>query len=673
MFRKLFRLTKGAWGYLLLKVLMNLLVTGLYVTQALMAAKVIASVFAAAPLRDYVFPLALIAAVMALRVLLLWGIETYGKIAAAKIKEHIRVKLFNHLFKLGPAYMNEERTGKLQSIFTDGVEAMEVFLVDYIPQLLVTAFGVLALLSFVLSLDAAVGVIVLAGVLLTLIVPLFGDFLAAKIAGNHWEAYGNLGAQFIDALQGMTTLKIFNANESKAWELDNDSRLLFAQSMKRLKLELSSAALMGLATAAGTSLSVGIAAWRVASGLLDPAGLFVILFLAAECFRPLNDLAAFHHQSFLGVSAANRMFDFVESIPAVSNSGTEQFVRESASPPALSFSGVSFSYLAGSRPALHELSFSIPAGSNAAFAGKSGAGKSTVVNLLLRFFDPEAGAILIDGKDIRSYDIESWRKQIAVVFQDTYLFYGTVSENLRLAKPNATRGELERAATLAGAHAFISALHGGYETLIGERGARLSGGERQRIAIARAILKDTPVLVLDEATSNVDAANERVIQEGLSQLMEGRTTLVIAHRISTIRKHYGCVTARIVNWYVHRKFRRTRCYEKKIFIDSGFYKTVYVHRKQDGGYMARCSYRRWRSTVHDLYGGAGCLCGITGRYRAVCRENRRTADCPGDYGHPAFRAVLCGSILCSPGGLWHPRRFARPGVSRNRTCRPGVS
>jgi ATP-binding cassette subfamily B protein len=473
---------------------------------------------------------------MAVRVLLLWGIETYGKIAAAKIKEHIRIKLFNHLFKLGPAYMNEERTGKLQSIFTDGVEAMEVFLVDYIPQLLVTAFGVLALLGFVFSLDAAVGIIVLAGVSLTLIIPLIGDFLSAKIAGNHWEAYGNLGAQFIDALQGMTTLKIFNASENKARELDSDSRILFRQSMKRLKLELTNAALMGLATAAGTSLSVGIGAWRVASGLLDPAGLFVILFLAAECFRPLNDLTAFYHQSFLGVSAANRMFDFLETIPSVSASGMEQFVRESSTPPALSFNGVTFSYLDGSRPALHEVRFNIPAGSNAAFAGKSGAGKSTIVNLLLRFFDPEAGTILVDGKDIRSFDIENWRWQIAVVFQDTYLFYGTVSENLRLAKQNATQQELEQAAVLAGAHGFISALSDGYETLIGERGVRLSGGERQRIAIARAILKDAPVLFFDEATSNVDAASERVIQEGLSQLMKGRTTLVIAHRLSTIQE-----------------------------------------------------------------------------------------------------------------------------------------
>jgi ATP-binding cassette subfamily B protein len=305
--------------------------------------------------------------------------------------------------------------------------------------------------------------------------------------------------------------------------------------MKRLKFELTSSALTELATVAGTSLSVGVGAWRVASGLLDPAGLFVTLFLAGECLRPLHDLTAFHHQSFLGVSAANRMFDFLETAAPVSASGTEQFVRESSTPPGLSFNGVTFSYLDGSRPALHEVSFSVPAGSNAAFAGKSGAGKSTLVNLLLRFFDPETGAILVDGKDILSFDIENWRRQIAVVFQDTYLFYGTVSENLRLANPNAALQELERAAVLAGAHGFISALPDGYETLIGERGARLSGGERQRIAIARAILKDAPILVFDEATSNVDAASERVIQEGFSELMKGRTTLVIAHRLSTIQ------------------------------------------------------------------------------------------------------------------------------------------
>jgi ATP-binding cassette subfamily B protein len=370
--------------------------------------------FSAAALAEYALPLSLIAVMMGLRVLLLWGGEAYGKIAASKIKERIRVNLFSHLFTLGPAYAGEERTGNLQSIFTDGVEAMEVFLVDYIPQLLVTILGLLVMLGYILTLDMVVGVIVLAGVSFTLIIPLIWDFLTAKIAGNHWDAYGNLGAQFIDALQGIATLKTFNASESKELELDGDSRSLFRQSMKRLKLELTSSAIMGFAAAAGTSLSVGIAAWRAAAGLLASADLFVILFLAGECFRPLNDLTAYYHQSFLGMSAAKRMFDFLEAASAVSDSGTKKFTETPGKPPAISFSGVSFSYLDGSRSALRDVSFTVQAGASVALAGKSGAGKSTVVNLLLRFFDPQAGTILVDGKNIGSLDIEDWRKRIAV-------------------------------------------------------------------------------------------------------------------------------------------------------------------------------------------------------------------------------------------------------------------
>lgn len=520
---------------MLLKVFANLFVTGTYITQAFMLAKVIALVFAAAPFMDCMAPVMLLGAMIALRVLLLWGSETYGKIAAAKIKERIRVNLFYHLFELGPAYMNEERTGKLQTIFTDGVEAMEVFLVDFIPQLLVTAFGVLALLGYILTLDAAAGLIVAAGVSLTLIIPLIWDFITAKIAGNHWEAYGNLGAQFIDALQGMTTLKLFNASDGKERELSEDSGSLFKHSMRRLRSELAGSAIMTFSAAVGTSLSVGAGAWRVASGLLAPGSLFIILFLAVECFRPINNLNEYHHQSFLGISAAARMFSFLEATPIARSLQPKETAPNQDGAPGISFDDVSFAYLGGSRPALRNVSFTVPQGSIAAFAGRSGAGKSTIVNLMLRFFDPQDGAVRVNGQAIDSFDLEQWREQIAVVFQDTFLFYGTVSENLRLAKPDATEEELKRAAALAGADGFIAAFPEGYDTMIGERGARLSGGERQRIAIARAILKDAPILILDEATSNVDAASERIIQEGLSQLMKGRTTLVIAHRLSTIQ------------------------------------------------------------------------------------------------------------------------------------------
>jgi ATP-binding cassette subfamily B protein len=202
---------------------------------------------------------------------------------------------------------------------------------------------------------------------------------------------------------------------------------------------------------------------------------------------------------------------------------------------AVRFEAVTFGYRPG-KPALHELTFDVPAGTRVAIVGHSGSGKSTALALLLRLYDPDSGRILIDGHDIRDVTLESLRRNIGVVFQHATLFQRSIADNLRIGKPDATDEELERAARLAQAHDFIAALPEGYATLLGERGARLSGGERQRLAIARAILKDPPILLMDEATSALDARTEARLQEALEAVMRGRTVFIIAHRLSTIRK-----------------------------------------------------------------------------------------------------------------------------------------
>jgi thiol reductant ABC exporter CydC subunit len=260
------------------------------------------------------------------------------------------------------------------------------------------------------------------------------------------------------------------------------------------------------------------------------------LLLGAEVFRPMRELIVLYHQGFLAMAAAEGIFALMDTPIEVRGGNSEEVPGLPAGflEPEIRFENVTFGYHNGLRPALYDVSFTLRKGEKLGIVGPSGAGKSTLVSLMLRFFDPQKGRILLGGRDLCDLSLGFLRRHIAVVAQDTYLFYGTVAENLRLARPQAMQHEIEAAARAANAHDFIMALPDGYDTVVGERGARLSGGERQRVAIARALLKDARILVLDEALSSVDAQNEVLIQEALDRLMAGRTTLIIAHRLSSV-------------------------------------------------------------------------------------------------------------------------------------------
>ncbi len=268
--------------------------------------------------------------------------------------------------------------------------------------------------------------------------------------------------------------------------------------------------------------------------------LLIVLMAGTEVFRPLRDLRMVLHQGMLGQSAAagiNELFAAEPLVPPSSVSlAPPQSLAQANVPlvPTIAFEDVRFSY-PGGRGAAHDgLSFTVGAGEKIGIVGPSGSGKSSVARLLLRLFDPQQGRVLIGGRDLKALDPEAVRRMIAVVHQDTYLFYGTVEENLRLGKPDADQDEIEAAARDANAHEFISLLPQGYQTMIGERGVMLSGGQRQRLAIARALLRDAPILILDEALSSVDAENEAVIQQAIDRLSAGRTTLILAHRLSSV-------------------------------------------------------------------------------------------------------------------------------------------
>jgi ABC-type multidrug transport system fused ATPase/permease subunit len=286
----------------------------------------------------------------------------------------------------------------------------------------------------------------------------------------------------------------------------------------------------------GAAAAISVGALEVAAGRLSVPALFVILMLPFAFFRPFSELSYYWHVGVNGLSASKRIGQLLSQTPEV----VERAVPPSPSAtmtraPNLSFDRVTFAYSLGERPALRDFSLLVAPGETVAIVGPSGAGKSTAVALLLRFFDPLSGRILLDGRDLRAWPLAEVRRAISVVSQDAYLFHGTIADNIRLARPGATDAEVHAAARAANIHGFVSSLPGGYETLVAERGTTLSGGQRQRVAIARALLKDAPVLVLDEPTSNVDSASEAAIQDSLEGLADGRTTLIIAHRISTVR------------------------------------------------------------------------------------------------------------------------------------------
>ena len=540
---RLASLTKGVRGRIVLAALFGLGAVTTGVARLSLSGTAVAMVFEQKPFMEILVILLGVLLLPMLRIVFTMAQQFIAHETAAKMKVKLRTALYKHLLRLGPGFTQKQRTGDVVVKAVDSVEQLETFFGRYLPQLVVAGIAPIGILIFMTILDWHSAIIFLVFAGLTYVAPTFFRRATYRASGGRWQANRKLSADFIDAIQGLATLKIFGRSTDWGRMLADRARALSTSTMKVLGINIAAGGVSMLFMSLGAALVLAWGAVRVDQGTLELTPLMIVLFLGVEIFRPLRELNQLYHTGLLGTSSAIGMFSLLDEEPevldaadraAADGSAATTVVNEATLEPSVAFEDITFTYEQGDRPALEDVSFTVPAGSTLGIVGPSGAGKTTVTNLLLRFFDPQSGRILLGGHDLRDIPLDALRRQVSIVAQDTYLFHGTVLENIRLARPDASDEEVLAAAQAANAHEFIPRLLSGYHTIIGERGQKLSGGQRQRLAIARAILKDAPILILDEATSHVDSGNEAVIQEALERLMQNRTTIVIAHRLSTV-------------------------------------------------------------------------------------------------------------------------------------------
>jgi ATP-binding cassette subfamily C protein CydCD len=532
---RLWGFTQGVRLRILWSVAIGLVSVGLGVARLALLGWLIAQVFAGRALAELVPAIGLIAGVMLLR-----GVAEYFRVmvaheTASRVQARLRRTIYDRIATLGPGTVGRRRSGALTLSLIDGVEQLEVYFGQFLPQFLIALLTPILIFAAIAFVDLPVAAVMLAFALIALFAPALWHRHETGSSLQLRQVYADFAAEFLDSVQGLATLKAFGQSKSRAAVLETKARSLFRSTMRVLATNVLARGITDSAIACGAAAALALGAWRVDSGAMALSALLVILMLGVEIFRPMRELRSVLHQGMVGLSAAQGIYQVLDDQPEVADAPAAVLDRPLA--PTIAFDGVRFRY-PGTRRTIHEaLSFEAVAGERIGLVGPSGGGKSSIVRLLLRFYDPEGGVIRLGGHSLRDLSFDQIRSMISVVNQDTFLFHGTVEDNIRMGRPQATEEEVQAAARAANIHGFIQSLPQGYRTVVGEKGVKLSGGQRQRVAIARALLRDTPILVLDEALSAVDAENEAVIQEALDRLMQGRTTLVLAHRLSSV---IGC-------------------------------------------------------------------------------------------------------------------------------------
>ena len=453
---------------------------------------------------------------------------------AYRLLGDMRVDIFRKLDALGPAYLMRRRSGDLVGVATHDVELVEYFFAHTVAPAFVAVLVPAVVLGTLFVFGWEMALALLPFLAYAGLSPVLGRARIDRLGSRSREASGDLSSHALDTIQGLGEIVAFQQVRRRGDEFAAKARDFIKIRMPFLGDIALHTSLQDVATGFGGLAVIVVGAVLTVEGRLESGLLPLLALLAMSAFLPVSEIAQVGRQ-LADTLGATRRVHAVHTEPIEVTDGPGVATGSGPGEIALELTDVGFTYPGRNRPALSDVSFIVPRGSTVAIVGPSGAGKTTVANLFLRFSDPRRGMVRMAGHDLRTYELDDLRRRIALVAQDTYLFNDTLRNNILIARPSASEPELLDAVDKASLAEFCASLPDGLETIVGERGARLSGGQRQRVAIARAFLKDAPILILDEATSHLDAVNEQAVRGALKVLMRQRTTVVIAHRLSTIR------------------------------------------------------------------------------------------------------------------------------------------
>lgn len=450
-----------------------------------------------------------------------------------RVIRDIRDHLYRHMQSLSLAFYMRHPTGVLMSRVTNDVGLMQGAVTNAVTGLIKDTFSAVFLVGVVFYRDWKLALVALVAFPLAFWpIARFGRKLR-KTSIRTQEVTGGLASHLQETISGAKLVKAFGAEEFEVDRFATRNADLYRLSMKVVKVQSLTSPLSEMFAGIGAAAVIFYGGYSVVNGQSTPGNFFSFMTALFMLYEPVKRLSGVNNLIQQGIAAATRVFEVLDTLPDVREKSDA--VELAGVRREIAFEQVDFRYSEGGLPILKEISFRTEVGRTVAIVGSTGAGKTTLVDLLPRFYDPAHGAVRIDGIDLRDMRLSSLRSKIGIVGQHTILFNDTIRNNIAYGTPGASQEKIEEAARRANAHPFISRFQEGYDTVVGEQGFKLSGGERQRVAIARALLKDAPILILDEATSALDTESEGVVQEALEMLMRGRTTFVIAHRLSTVR------------------------------------------------------------------------------------------------------------------------------------------